>query len=61
MKGVKRALEDSCRLHENGSWGIGGLPGGFAGWSLERFPFEGFGLTDLCFSFQTPIRASEFK
>jgi hypothetical protein len=27
---------------------------------LERFHFEGLGL-QFCFSFQTPIRASEFK
>ena len=29
-------------------------------WSLERFHFEGLGLR-FCFSFQTPIRASEFR
>jgi hypothetical protein len=28
--------------------------------SLERFSFEGLDLR-FCFSFQTPIRASEFK
>jgi hypothetical protein len=28
--------------------------------SLERFHFEGLGLR-FCFSFQTPIRASEFR
>ena len=32
----------------------------FECWSLERFHFEGLGLR-FCFSFQTPIRASEFK
>ena len=34
--------------------------GGLMGWSMERFPFEGSGLQS-CFSFQTPIRASEFN
>ena len=32
----------------------------FECWSLERFHFEGLGLR-FCLSFQTPIRASEFR
>jgi hypothetical protein len=35
------------------------LPG-FECWSLERFHFEGLSL-GFYFSFQTPIRASEFR
>jgi hypothetical protein len=41
----------------DGGCGQKSLPG-VGCWSLERFHFEGLGLR-FCFSFQTPIRASE--
>jgi hypothetical protein len=42
-------------------WGaVGKVCRGLMGWSMERFPLEGSGL-QFCFSFQTPIRASEFN